>query len=134
MSSKVIFNASIPVRAQSVNSYYRTRKVFISPKGREYQRQVWEHIPTLHVQTKKPLSLKVDFQFGPPNRRRDLDNYFKVLIDCMKTRLFADDSQIKEIHATIQNGDTDKIQILVEERQDTITEPEDDIIDLTKPQ
>jgi Holliday junction resolvase RusA-like endonuclease len=45
------------------------------------------------------LSMRIHIVF-PDERRRDLDNYWKLAIDSLKGKVFKDDSQIKEIIVT----------------------------------
>lgn len=58
-----------------------------------------EKIKKLINSTFKDSLLKVKVEFYPPNqRKRDIDNHLKVLLDSlMHAKLFEDDSQIKEL-------------------------------------
>jgi Holliday junction resolvase RusA-like endonuclease len=58
------------------------------------------------------VKLEVEFHFKD-NRRRDVDNYLKVLIDALKDNLFEDDYLIWEINAKKFPGTEDKTVIKV---------------------
>lgn len=44
-----------------------------------------------------PVSLAITYYFGD-QRKRDIDSYLKVLLDCMNERVYLDDSQVTELH------------------------------------
>ena len=84
--------------ACSVNKYYRSWKgrVLISKDGREFKKEIdlylnnYEKIPG-------KIYLKLILHFKD-KRKRDVDNYAKVLIDCLKNKLFEDDDQIYQLY------------------------------------
>lgn len=99
----------------TVNSYLQitvpkkwTRPLIsISEKGREFLREVLRQV---RASGAKPLlgHLRAEIKFFPPDeRKRDIDNPVKALIDALKRRelksgkfyegLFADDCQIREM-------------------------------------
>ena len=49
------------------------------------------------------IKLTVVFMFGD-NRKRDIDNYLKVLIDALKGIYFEDDDQIQKLNVTKHIG------------------------------
>jgi crossover junction endodeoxyribonuclease RusA len=84
----------------SVNHYWRRvgAKTLISRNGRQYcERVAWQ----VHAAGTKKLAgrLSVSIDVHPPdNRRRDLDNVLKALLDaCTKAGLWLDDSQIDQL-------------------------------------
>ena len=71
------------------------------------------------------LKVRIDFYIAPPkskNKKRiypvtrpDLDNYIKTVLDALNNRVYADDSQIVELHATKAYGNPPRIDIEIEE-------------------
>lgn len=87
----------------TVNSYYvkTKRGVFISNKGRKFREDVAEavaqQLPGLALDSVDKLLMECVL-FPPDERRRDVDNYNKSLLDALKhTGLFEDDSQIDQL-------------------------------------
>ena len=88
----------LPIMACSVNKYYRTwqGRVLISKDGREFKKEVDLLLNNYEkVLGKIKLTLILHFK---DKRKRDLDNYNKVLIDCLKNKLFEDDDQIYQLY------------------------------------
>ena len=85
----------------TVNSYYvRTRNgVFISSKGRVFResviKDVHEQLPNKHIDYRVMCEVIL---FMPDNRKRDVDNYMKGLLDALQhSDLIADDSLIDQL-------------------------------------
>lgn len=86
----------------SLNHYYRHvgPRVLISREGRQYRERVLAKIRNLN-----PCALigqaELHAEFYPPdNRRRDLDNLLKCVLDTLQhAGLYKDDSQIAKITA-----------------------------------
>jgi len=84
----------------SVNHYWRRvgSRTLISREGRRFRQHVLAILATMHVQ---PLHgrLAVSVEVHPPdNRRRDIDNVFKALLDAMQHGgAYVDDSQIVKL-------------------------------------
>ena len=88
----------IPIMACSVNKYYRSwqGRVLISKDGREFKKEVDLLLNNYEkVLGKIKLTLILHFK---DKRKRDLDNYNKVLIDCLKNKMFEDDDQIYQLY------------------------------------
>ena len=88
----------LPIMACSVNKYYRSwqGRVLISKDGREFKKEVDLLLNNYEkVLGKIKLTLILHFK---DKRKRDLDNYNKVLIDCLKNKLFEDDDQIYQLY------------------------------------
>lgn len=87
----------------SVNhAYIHARgRVFLSKKGHEYRAQVKALITGMNLQ---PVDTDVALfiQLYPPdNRRRDIDNVLKVLLDSLQHGgAFVDDSHVQLLHIT----------------------------------
>src|SRR6056300_1078289 len=84
----------------SMNATYRTWKgrILISKKGREFKKEIEKEI---ECYTNKKIigNIKMSIEYFFKDRRcRDIDNYQKVLIDCMKNVLFEDDKMIDELY------------------------------------
>ena len=104
------------ILACSINSFYRTfrGRMLISKPGREFKLEISK---CLDITTKilGPIKLTLIFHFKD-KRRRDVDNYAKVLIDCLKNVLFEDDDKIYILHMEKQIGmPENKIFIDIEE-------------------
>ena len=91
----------------SLNTYWRTYqgRMILSEKGRAYRRFVMEQCLLQRVDTFTGL-IKVEIvAFRPDNRKRDLDNLLKAVLDGMaKALIYEDDSQIRDLR--IRWGDT----------------------------
>lgn len=79
----------------SANTYYRHvgYRVLISEDGRKYKQRV----QSLLFNQFRCLDMRVGLLIAahpPDNRRRDLDNMLKCLLDSMKGVVYRDDSQI----------------------------------------
>jgi Holliday junction resolvase RusA-like endonuclease len=61
-----------------------------------------------------PLKVDVRIQF-PDRRRRDIANYLDALFDVMNGLVYADDSQIVEIHAYKSIGKVWNLKVAVED-------------------
>ncbi len=98
----------------SLNHYWRKDRngMHISEEGKRYIAMVrqlallngrgdTEFYLKVHRKTELKQRLKVRAVFFlPDNRKRDLDNLFKVIFDCMtKTGIWADDSQVFGLNA-----------------------------------
>jgi len=81
----------------SINHYWRRvgSRTLISREGRRFRHRVMAILAAMHIQ---PLCgrLVVEVEVFPPdNRRRDIDNVFKALLDAMQHGgAYGDDSQI----------------------------------------
>ena len=82
----------------SVNHYYRHvgPRVLISKDGRKYRDIVSKRIQGANIPQRKD-EVELSIQLYPPdNRRRDVDNVLKCLLDTLTAAgLYEDDSQIK---------------------------------------
>ena len=88
----------IPIMACSVNKYYRSwqGRVLISKDGREFKKEV-DLLLNNYEKILGKIKLTIILYFKD-KRKRDLDNYNKVLIDCLKNKLFEDDDQIYQLY------------------------------------
>jgi crossover junction endodeoxyribonuclease RusA len=87
----------------SMNHYWRTwrGRVVKSEEGREYQRKVALLAKSQLERGARPLAglVEVEVSVYRPQRRGDLDNFLKVLLDSLKGIAFVDDSQVIRIEA-----------------------------------
>jgi len=84
----------------SLNRMYRTfrGRVLISAEGRDYKKMVADLCMVSRVKPiTGPITISVDAY--RPQKRGDLDNLFKGLLDSLNGNCFLDDSQIVEIRA-----------------------------------
>jgi crossover junction endodeoxyribonuclease RusA len=81
----------------SVNHYFRMvgRRVLISREGRAFRKRVCSTLAALGVRPMDGrLALEIEV-YPPDNRRRDIDNVQKALLDAMQHGgAYRDDSQI----------------------------------------
>ncbi len=84
----------------TVNTYWRTvgGKMLLSSKARNYRRDVLNMLRFLGIPTRTgPLKVCIVFH-APDNRRRDLDNLPKGLLDALKyAGVYGDDSQVRHL-------------------------------------
>lgn len=77
----------------SVNHYWkhtRQGKHYITPKGKDYQSAVFLAC-LAEIPFDKPVSIHLEV-YLPDNRKRDLDNLWKVVLDSLsKAQIIADD-------------------------------------------
>ena len=101
------------IAACSVNKYYRSvgNRVCISADGRIFKKKI-DFLLNNYEKVMGKVKLKLGFYFKD-NRKRDADNYLKVLIDCLKNKLFEDDDQIYILEVKKFIGCIDKISIEV---------------------
>lgn len=97
----------IPFRPDSVNTHWRTAKYggqYLSKAGRQFRNNVQSYMKLYNYKTyEKRVKVKLDLFFAD-KRARDLDNYFKSVLDCFKGFLYVDDKQIDKIEATKHTG------------------------------
>jgi Holliday junction resolvase RusA-like endonuclease len=92
------------------------KRVFKSPEMRGYEQDLKDGILSQWRGEIMKGQVKVDIwiQF-PDRRRRDIQNYFDVLLDVMNGLVYADDSQIVEIHARKSIGSGWNLTVAVNE-------------------
>ena len=85
----------------SVNNYYRHAGglVYVTPEGKRYREEVFDILTEGNVRATLEGRLGVHIELTmPDNRRRDLDNVLKILIDSIEYGCaFHDDSQIDDL-------------------------------------
>jgi Holliday junction resolvase RusA-like endonuclease len=90
----------------SINHYWRRvgPRTLISREGRRFRQNVLAILAALDV---RPMEGRLDVQvevFPPDNRRRDVDNVQKALLDALQHGgAYADDSQI--VRLAIEKGE-----------------------------
>ncbi len=79
----------------SVNHSYRAYRgrVVLSARARAFKQLVADAAPEGFAPLVGPIKLTVVFRFKD-KRKRDLDNYLKVLLDSLKGLYFHDDDQV----------------------------------------
>jgi len=84
------------LQALTQNSYYRTFRgsIVISERGRTYKEEIRKKLPIDKIKGRVRMELLFGFR---DNRKRDLDNLNKPLIDAMKNIVIEDDDQIWEL-------------------------------------
>jgi Holliday junction resolvase RusA-like endonuclease len=107
---------NLPIKAISHNMYYRImrNRYVISPKGRQFREDVKRVLesPLTFCHDDK-CEMIIEFHFKD-NRKRDLDNLSKALIDACKGILFVDDSLIQRLETKkIQGQEADLILIIM---------------------
>ena len=85
----------------SANRYWRScrGRVFVSSEAKDYRKTVAALCAQLGI---RPLDGNLCFVavLFRPQKRGDLDNRLKILLDCLQGNAFENDSQITEIHLT----------------------------------
>ena len=104
---------TFPFKALSYNQYYRIfrNKYIISPAGNQYKNNIINHLKSLNLTIiEGNIELFIYLQFND-NRRRDIDNHCKGLLDCLTGFLYNDDSQIVAMHVFKLHG-TDSVRVI----------------------
>ena len=111
----------------STNSCYRARViktknsgasmpvVYMTKEGKEYKRKAQEIIKQncSGEPTDKDLVAYIRLNFKD-KRRRDIDNYNKILLDSMTGLIYIDDKQIQELHLYKKYGcENDSIDVTI---------------------
>jgi len=89
----------LPIAACSVNKFYRSvgHRVVISKDGREFKKKI-DLLLNNYSKIIGEVKLTLHFYFNDNRKHRDIDNYCKVIIDCIKNKLFDDDDEIMELN------------------------------------
>ena len=98
-------NVFINCTPPSVNHAYKAYRgrVVLSKQAREFKQIVSNSLPEDYTKIIGRVKLEVKFMFKD-KRKRDIDNYLKVLIDSIKGVLFEDDDQVYELHVVKEIG------------------------------
>ena len=105
----------------SINTHWRhlrsgpmAGRVLISERGRAYRIEV-EAVARAHGVQCQHGALTVTIWLHPPDRRkRDIDNPIKPLLDALThAGAWLDDSQIRELHITMEDPDKDSPRAVV---------------------
>ena len=95
----------------TVNTYWRmvNNRMLLSAKGRSYRKAVQDCVTVQRPYRHGDSLLTVVIQLHPPdNRRRDIDNLTKGLLDGLaKAGVYDDDSQIKRLTLVMNAPDKD---------------------------
>ncbi len=109
----------------TVNTYWRMFKnrMIISERGRKYRIDVLEAVLKQRAVKHLEKDLKINIVVTrPDNRRRDLDNLTKALLDGLThAGLWEDDSQIVDLHIAWSKKDGNEcaeVMVEVEEYDD----------------
>lgn len=85
----------------SMNTYWRTfqGRMIISEKGRQYRKAVADQVLIQRGAKNFAKKIRVEIEaFRPDNRRRDLDNLLKAILDgCTHAGVWVDDSNIVDL-------------------------------------
>lgn len=89
----------------SANRYWRTTRngrVYKSKQAKQYTETVrWQLRAAGITPTQRDVALRV--KVYRKQRRGDLDNFNKVLLDAMQDIVYVDDNQVKELHAYLHD-------------------------------
>lgn len=103
---------TVPPSLNSAYKKYRNR-VVLSQRAKDFKQLVLESAPEGLEPMQGPIKMEVSLQFRG-GRKRDLDNYLKVLIDALKGVYFGDDDQIYEVRAKKGlRSQEDKVEVAI---------------------
>jgi crossover junction endodeoxyribonuclease RusA len=90
--------------APSANRYWRKwrGRIVKSDEARQYQHDAGNLARQAGVELLTG-AVGLELRFYRPQRRGDLDNRLKVLVDALQGVLYTDDKQVKEIHAYLDD-------------------------------
>ena len=94
----------IPYKPDSINTHWRrgNNVTYLNKKGREFRDNVQQFIKLQKYKTfKNKVSVKIELYFKD-KRERDIDNYFKAILDSFNGFLYEDDKLIYEL-SSIKN-------------------------------
>lgn len=101
----------------TVNNYYATfnGRRLISKQGREFKERVSDIILVERLNKFLAGRLEIEIELYPPdNRRRDIDNTIKPLLDSLTSAgVFNDDSQIKKMTVTMFEEKKNCVQVKI---------------------
>lgn len=90
----------IPLKPPSVNTYWRNfnGRMLLSKEGRQFKKDMQSFLQTQRrgEPLKSDLKVTIALHFKD-NRRRDVDNFSKAILDSMTGIIYDDDSQIQEL-------------------------------------
>ena len=94
------YRLSLPL-PPSANVYWRWTKtgVYVSAKAKHYKEMIYWLAKEAQIGEPLTGAVAVTITVYRPQRRGDLDNRLKVLIDALRGIAYEDDSQIVELHA-----------------------------------
>lgn len=102
----------------SVNKYWLRvgKRVILSPEARVYKELVAYQIKSQKIPSLGNRRLKLEISVRPPdNRKRDIDNICKCILDALQDGgVFDDDSQVDTLHVQrcgVQKGGSVEIAI-----------------------
>ena len=108
----------IPYKPDSMNTHWRrgNNVTYLSKKGREFRDNVQQFIKSKkYITFTGKIKVKIELYFKD-NGKKDIDNYFKAILDSFNGFLYKDDSLIYELKSTKKLGcDRDYFIIEVEE-------------------
>ena len=109
----------IPFRPDSVHPHWRTAKYggqYLSKAGRQFRENVQNYIKIQkYITFTGKIKVNIELYFKD-NRKKDIDNYFKAILDSFNGFLYTDDSFIYQLKGTKKLGcDRDYFVIEVEE-------------------
>lgn len=108
----------------SVNTYWRRcgARYFVSKKGKDFRDEVYFlcHKSRNNFATNARLEVYIE-AYPPDNRRRDLDNILKSLLDALQFGgIYEDDSQIDRIHIIRKASKEAKVVVEVRDYQSVL--------------
>lgn len=108
----------IPYKPDSMNTHWRrgNNVTYLSKKGREFRDNIQQFIKSQKYKTfKDKIKVKIELCFKS-KRERDIDNYFKAILDSFNGFLYEDDKLIYELSSSKKLGcDRDYFIIEIEE-------------------
>lgn len=116
--SNQVYQTTIIAKAQNKKNNMKAwgNKLIKSPKLVTYEKLLIDHFKATHTAAPwiQNVKLYANFTFGD-KRRRDLQNCFDILCDCMNGIILVDDSQIQIIEASkTYIKDVWEIEIIIE--------------------
>jgi Holliday junction resolvase RusA-like endonuclease len=98
------FKITIPGNPISNNHYLtntRSGRRYTPKKTKEYQNRLQDLLHKHSVKLEGILEVDMTYYFGD-KRIRDMDNYSKVILDCMQGFIYENDNQIKDGHMHVR--------------------------------
>ncbi len=97
MTDQYEFDIPVP---PSANNYWRVanNRIVVTTEARNYKQQIFYQ---LSRKIDEPLrgDIAVNVTVFRPQKRGDLDNFLKIMLDALQGIIYLNDSQVVEIHA-----------------------------------
>lgn len=117
----IIWSGIIPGKQVSTNHAYPRNKQgrrFLSTEGKDYKKMIGDLAKYTFPReiSLEPLVVEIEYTFGD-KRRRDINNYDKLIVDALEGVVYEDDKQIVELILRKKVSNKFETKIMVYEKK-----------------